>query len=33
MALNDSYDNMLLSFHQIDDNAFNIALYDMSTVL
>ena len=30
MALNDSYDNTLLPFGQIDDNAFNIALYEMS---
>ena len=29
MALNDSYDNTLLPFGQID-NAFNIALYEMS---
>ena len=30
MALNDSYDKTLLPFGQIDDNAFNIVLYEMS---
>ena len=30
MALNDSYDNTLLPFGQVDDNGFNIALYEMS---
>ena len=30
MALNDKYDDTLLPFGQIDDNAFNIVLYEMS---
>ena len=30
MALDESYDSTILPFNQLDDTAFNIALYEMS---
>ena len=30
MVLDESYDSMILPFNQLDDTAFNIALYEMS---